>query len=146
VLPPIHGPRYTVLLPRPDADGTGLAGIRTMWTRAPIGTNVGWNIRAGFRAPDLCSLSGSFIPFAKTKAERLASGDPRKSLQERYKNHEGFVDAVEKAARELVHERFLLKEDANTFIQAAQVSDVLRGVCEGSGDDDGECGGDNDGN
>ncbi len=44
-----------------------------------------------------------------------------------------------------MQERFLLEEDANTFIQAAQVSDVLRGVCEGSGDD-GECGGNNDGN
>ncbi len=126
VLPPIHGPRYTVLVPRPDADGTGLAGIRTMWTRTPIGTNVGWNIRAGLRAPDLCSLSGSFIPFAKTKAGRLASGDERKSLEERYRDHAGFVRAVEKAGRELVRERFLLEEDAASFVQAAQDSDVLR--------------------
>jgi hypothetical protein len=56
----------------------------------------------------------------------MASGDPRKSLEERYKDHEGFVNAVTKAARELVHERFLLPDDANTFIQAAQASDVLR--------------------
>jgi hypothetical protein len=126
VLPPIHGPRYNVLVPRPDADGTGMAGIETMWTRAPIGTNVGWNVRAGFRAPDLCSLSGSFIPFAKTKAERLAKGDSRKSLEERYRTHDGFVRAVEKAANELVKERFLLEEDAQTFVKAAEASDVLR--------------------
>jgi hypothetical protein len=97
-----------------------------MWTRAPLGTNVGWNVRAGFRAPDLCGLSGSFVPFAETKAERLASGDSRKSLEERYKDHSGFVRAVERAARRLVHERFLLEEDAQRFIDAAEASDVLR--------------------
>ena len=126
VLPPIHGQRYRALVPRPDADGTGMAGIKTMWSRAPMGTNVGWNVRAGFRAPDLCSLSGSFIPFAKTRAERLANGDSRRSLEERYHSHAGFVKAVTKAANELVKERFLLGEDANAFIDAAQTSDVLR--------------------
>jgi hypothetical protein len=83
-------------------------------------------VRASFRAPDLCALSGSFIPFATTKAERLASGDPRKSLEERYKDHDGFVKAVRKAAKELVKERFLLEEDAERFISAAEESDVLR--------------------
>jgi hypothetical protein len=71
-----------------------------MGTRAPLGTNMGWNVRApGSRSANLCGLSGSFIPFATTKAERVASGDPRKSLEERYKSHAGYVKAVEKAAR-----------------------------------------------
>ena len=151
LLPPLIGPAYPVILvPKADRDGVGIAGIRQIQIRAPLGTNTGWNVRAaGHRAPNLCgpgTSPGSYIPFARTKAERLASGDPRKSLQERYKSHTGFVKAVAKAAQELVHERFLLQDDANTFIQAAQASDVLRGVCEGSGNDDGECSGDNDGN
>ena len=88
---------------------------------------MGWNVRApGFRAPNLCGLSGSFIPFATTKTERLAKGDPRQSLQERYKNHEGYVDAVEKAAAELLRERFLLQEDADRFISDAKASSVLK--------------------
>jgi hypothetical protein len=66
------------------------------------------------------------MPFATTKAERMADGDPRKSLEERYKDHDGFVKAVEKAAKHLVKERFLLEEDAETFISAAEASDVLR--------------------
>jgi len=37
-----------------------------------------------------------------------------------------FVKAVQKAAKELLHERFLTDESANTFIQAAEASDVLR--------------------
>ena len=104
-----------------------IAGIRPIEIRVPLGTNAGWNVRApGFRAPNLCGLSGSFVPFATTKTERLAKGDPRKSLQERYKNHEGYVDAVEKAAAELVRERFLLQEDADRFISDAKASSVLR--------------------
>ena len=80
----------------------------------------------GVRPQDLCGLTGSFIPFAQTKAERLASGDPRRSLEERYKDHEGFVRAVRQAAQQLVSERFLLQTDAEGFINAAEASNVLR--------------------
>jgi hypothetical protein len=74
----------------------------------------------------LCVLTGSYFPFATTKAERSQSGDPRPSLQERYGSHEGFVDAVEKAAHALVKERFLLQVDADTDISVAQASAVLK--------------------
>jgi hypothetical protein len=130
VLPPLLGPQYQVFVPKPDKDGVGIAGIRPMQIRVPLGTNVGWNVRApGHRAPNLCGPTtspGSFMPFETTKAERLAAGDPRLSLQERYKNHQGFVNAVRKAAKQLERERFLLPEDGNTFISAAEASDVLR--------------------
>jgi hypothetical protein len=127
LLPPVLGARYAVLVPKPDKDGLEVAGIRPMEIRAPLGTNVGWNVRApGRRAPNLCALSGSYIPFATTKADRLASGDPRKSLEERYKDHAGYVKAVEQAARKLVKEGFLLEEDAQRFIDAAEAGDVLR--------------------
>jgi len=125
ILPPLHGASYSILVPRPRSDGDGAAGINTIWTRAPLGTNVGWNIRSGFRGPDLCSLSGTYIPFATTQAERIAAGDSRRSLQERYGTHEGFVTAVRVAGRELVRERFMLQADANAFVTAAEESDVL---------------------
>ncbi|HEU5393938.1 MAG TPA: alpha/beta hydrolase domain-containing protein [Candidatus Methylomirabilis sp.] len=48
------------------------------------------------------------------------------SLEERYQDHAGFVKAVEKAAKHLVKEGFLLEEDAEKYIQAAEASDVLR--------------------
>ena len=67
------------------------------------------------------SAASSSLP-----AKRLASGDSRKSLEERYKDHDGFVKAVTKAAKELVQERFMLDEDANAFISAAEASSVLR--------------------
>lgn len=138
LLPPALGRAYKVLVPKTDSDGLDVAGIRQMEIRAPLGTNMGWNLRAaGNRAPDLCSLTGSFIPFATTKAERLAAGDPRRSLQERYEDHDGYVEAVREAARQLVTLRLLLPEDAARFIRNAEASDVLRGVCSGG---EGECG------
>jgi hypothetical protein len=136
ILPPLLGSPYHVLVPKPSDDGPGVAGIKTIFTRAPIGTNVGWNIRAGLRAPDLCSLSGSFFPFSATAEQRLANGDSRLSLQERYGSHHGFVKAVKKAVNELVEERFLLEVDADAFITAAKASNVLVGQ-EGV-DDDGD--------
>jgi hypothetical protein len=115
------------MVPQVDKDGLDLAGVRPMQIRVPLGTNAGWNVRApGRREGNLCGLSGSFIPFATTKAERLASGDPRKSLEERYKDHEGYVKAVSKAAKKLMHEGFLLQEDADRFIREAAASNVLR--------------------
>jgi hypothetical protein len=74
----------------------------------------------------LCALTGSYFPFANTKAERRASGDPRRSLQERYGTHEGYVRAVARAADHLMRERFLIEEDAARFIAAAEASNVLR--------------------
>ena len=112
--------RYQLFVPKPDRDGLDIGGIRPMEVAAPTATLTGWNVRAaGHREGDLCSLSGSYIPFAKTRAERQASSDPRLSLEERYTDSDGFVKAVTEAARKLVRERFLLQEDADRYIRAA---------------------------
>ncbi len=127
LLPPVLGPSYDIFVTKSDQDGLDIAGIRPMEIRVPLGTNVGWNVRApGFRTPNLCGLSGSFIPFVETKAERRAVGDSRKSLEERYSDHAGYVKAVRKGAKDLMKEGFLLQEDADRFISAAEASDVLR--------------------
>jgi hypothetical protein len=126
-LPAGIGPSYKLFVPKGNEDGLAMAGIRPMEVRVPLGTNTGWNVRAvGSRGPNLCSLTGSFLAFATTKAERLASGDPRKSIEERYENHAGYVNAVRQAAKKLVEERLLLEEDANRFISAAEASNVLK--------------------
>jgi hypothetical protein len=126
-LPPAVGKKYLTLVPKPDADGQDVVGIRTVDIAVPVGTNLGWNLRAaGHRGEDLCALSGAFVPFARTKAERTAKGDPRLSLEERYKDHAGFVAAVDRAARKLVQQRFLLEEDAQDAIKVAKNSSVLK--------------------
>jgi hypothetical protein len=65
----------------------------------------------GGASPDICQQLGQFIPFANTKAERLAVSDPRLSIEERYASQGHYVRAAEEAAGALVRQRFLLIED-----------------------------------
>ena len=76
--------------------------------------------------PHSCESDGQHIPFTTTKEERIAAGDPRRSLEERYKNHDGYVKAVTKAAQKLRKQRFLLPTDVQVYIDEAKASDVLR--------------------
>ena len=69
--------------------------------------------------------AGGMVPFARTKAERDASHDPRPSLEERYRDHAGYVDAVRAASANAVKQGFLLQADADRLIKAAQDSNVL---------------------
>lgn len=123
----IHPPRqidnraYTILVPKVDRDGNDLAGIRLPVVQVPIGTYTGWNLQPRRLAEDeLSGLLGSFIHFAKTKAERNKLHDPRLSLKERYKNHNDYVKKVSGAARILVDQRYLLPDDAERTIKEAK--------------------------
>lgn len=92
-----------------------------MEVAAPLATITGWALRAtGRREGSLCGLSGSYIPFATTRAGRQQNGDPRPSLEERYGSGDALVTAVTDASRKLVSARFLLQEDADRYIQAAK--------------------------
>jgi hypothetical protein len=109
-----------------DADGNEVAGIRLPEVEAPIATTTGWALRrAGFSENEGCESDGQHIPFKTTKAERNATGDPRLSLEERYEDHEGYVNAVTKAAKKLEKQRFLLPADVQRYIEAAQTSNIL---------------------
>jgi len=126
VIPPRIKQVIKMLVPRVDADGNELGGVPVVLRDAPLGTYLGWNITAaGFHKGKICNYQGSMIPFAKTRAERLASGDPRLSLEERYGDHTGYVNAVRAAAAIAVAQGFLLQADADALISAAQASSVL---------------------
>jgi hypothetical protein len=115
------------LVPKVDADGMDVAGVASILRQAPLGTYLGWNVTAGgFDKGKACQLNGSYVPFAKTKAERVASGDPRPSLEERYGSHQGYVAAVKAAAEKAVAERYLLRSDADHLIAEAAASSVLQ--------------------
>lgn len=118
---------YHVLVPKVDKDDNEVGGIRNTTVMAPLGTYTGWSLRQkGYGEGDLNALNGMFIPFKNTKAERIAANDPRLSLEERYQTHQGYVDAVKKAADELVSKGYLLAEDAAQVIANAEASDVLK--------------------
>lgn len=127
------GIRRTIpaLMPRVDPNGNETSGIPSVLHGAPLGTYTGWNVTAGgFFKGQPCGggLTGGFIPFAATRAERDASGDPRPSLEERYGTRDGYVCAVRAAATREVARRFLLKRDADRLIEQASGSDVLASV------------------
>jgi hypothetical protein len=74
----------------------------------------------------MCNLQGSFIPFAATKAERMAIGDPRLSMEERYPTEEAYLTAFKKAANDLVAQRFLLPDDAVLLVSRAESEGVRK--------------------
>jgi hypothetical protein len=118
------------LVPKVNADGNEVGGVPVVLLEAPLGTYMGWNITADGERPfhkgKLCTYAGGMVPFAKTRAERMAGGDPRLSLEERYTDHAGYVAAVKKAAADAVAQRFLLQKDAEGLIKTAEGSGVLR--------------------
>jgi len=108
------------LVPQVDADGNGIDGIRTMTLQVPLGTYTGWNIRReGFSGGDACDLVGSYMPFAVTKVQRAATGDPRPSLEERYGTLANYTALATAAANSMVTQRLLLPSDVATAIQSA---------------------------
>jgi hypothetical protein len=126
-VPPAIKQAIRMKAPKVDADGNELGGVPVVLRDAPLGTYLGWNIvAAGFHQGKLCNYAAGMIPFAATRAERMANGDPRLSLEERYRTHEGYVDAVRAAAGNAVRQRFLLQEDADALIAQAAASNVLR--------------------
>ena len=75
---------------------------------------------AGYGAGTLFPLQGAVVPFAATRAERDASGDPRPSLAERYADSAAYVAAVRAAAAQMVAERLLLPQDAERAVELAK--------------------------
>ena len=105
-----------------DEDGNDLAGVRLPEIAVPLATATGWM----FRPPSMGSphellpvLRGSWIPFALTKAEREKSGDPRRSIEERYRDREDFLEKTKEAAAALVAEGYLREEDIKSAKERA---------------------------
>ena len=128
--PPPIKQSLKMLAPRVDADGNEVGGVPVVLLDAPLGTYLGWNITAGgerpFHQDQICNYVGGMIPFPKDPYERKANGDPRQSLQERYSDHAGYVDAVTQATQRAMAAGFLLPEDASFLINQARASSVLK--------------------
>jgi hypothetical protein len=111
--PPRIGTAFPMMVPQVDADGNGVAGVRMPELAVPLATYTGWNLfndRSGPTAV-LSSMQGSYIPLPRTRAERKRTGDPRLSIEERYRDKDHYLSLVAKAAQELVDRGFLLPDD-----------------------------------
>jgi len=143
-IPTLQPPIIKSVLPvygtKVNADGNEVTtGMPTVLGEAPLGTYVGWNLATtGWYGPNASNgpgsvgqvfagagNSGGYWPFWDTQANRMAAGDPRLSLEERYGTHAGYVCVVTAAVNNAVQQRFLLASEAPTLIANATASNVL---------------------
>jgi Alpha/beta hydrolase domain len=135
-VPPLIGKPYPCLVPVVDQDGNEVCGIRLPYQTVPLATYTGWNLRH----PDIGgagqilstggasggTLVGSTIPFPATREAGEAAGDPRRSIAERYRSREDYLERVRRATQALIDARYLLAEDFEEIVsQAAQHYDLL---------------------
>jgi len=120
--PPRVGAAFPLLVPQVDRDGNERDGVQLPEIAVPLATYASWNLRdPSIGAPDQrVSFEGSYIPFAKTAAERQKSGDPRKSIAERYSGRDDYLARYAKAVDELVTERWVLPEDRNALLRRGE--------------------------
>jgi hypothetical protein len=111
--PPKIGKPYVVRVPAVDADGNDRAGVRLPEVAVPLATHAGWNLRhPSIGAPEhLAGEIGSYIPFPRTRAERQRTGDPRRSIEERYASKEIYLQQVTAASLVLMESGLLLSQD-----------------------------------
>ncbi len=107
------GTPLPLLVPQVDADGNERAGIRLPDVAVPLATYTGWNFRQpSIGAPDrIVPLLGSYVPLSRTRAEREAQGDPRRSIAERYPSRDAYMALIAQSAAALVKDGYLLEED-----------------------------------
>jgi hypothetical protein len=109
------------LLSQVDADGNETGGIRLPEQQVPLGTLTGWLFRSErIGAPHTLMVNaGGYLPFAVTRADRVRTGDPRLSIEERYSGRADYLTKVEEVARRLARERYVLERDVPAILEAA---------------------------
>jgi hypothetical protein len=135
--PPRRGAPYVTLVPLPDADGNDRAGIRLPAVAVPLGSYLGWNLRRtpGRAVGRLGRWEGSFLPLAATEARRRARGDPRPSIEARYRDRADFLARTMATAERLAAARLLLRTDLPGVVaRAARAYDAVTARA-----DDGSC-------
>lgn len=130
----IHPPRqrghYEVLVPRCDPDGNELGCLSPPEVMVPVATYTGWRLRRREAGAEnqLVSLAGSYIPFPKTKEERLERNDPRLSVRERYESVEDYLSKLKAVCEQLEERGFLLPEDTERTLRIQR--DRVKGLFE----------------
>ncbi len=125
---PANGKIYPSHVPKTDSDGNDIAGIRLPELTVPLATYTGWGLRAGVWANDGCEASGQYIPFAPTQAARTATGDPRRSVGERYPSFAYYKTQVVLEVDKLVRDRFLICDDTQDIVNRLLQAGITAGV------------------
>lgn len=117
ITPPAIEGTYPTLVSQVDADGNEVAGVRLPELAVPLATYTPWNWRASaIGAPDeLADFRGGFFPFPLTRTDKLATGDSRRSIEERYVDKVDYLESYRKAGIRLAQEGFLLTDDLDAL-------------------------------
>jgi hypothetical protein len=121
---PAHLANATIEIPKRDADGNVLGGVRLPDMAAPLGVNARQNPPLSFQ----CMLAGAYVAFPLTQADADAAHDQHRPVLERYKTRNDYVDHIRVAARDLESEGFLLPDDAAIIIQSAAENPLWHSV------------------
>jgi len=132
---PANGPIYPSYVPKTDSDGNDIAGIRLPELTVPLATYTGWGLRSGVWANDGCESSGQYIPFKATKADRIAAGDPRPAVEERYHSYTQYRNKVVEAVDRLVRRRFMICDDTQDIVTRLLRAGLAAGVPAPSSDE-----------
>jgi len=122
IQPPKVSEPFPVLVPQVDGDGNERDGVRLPEITVPLATYASWNLRdPSIGAPDQrVSFELSYLPFPKTAAERQTTGDPRKSIAERYSDRETYLTRYHAAVEDLVKQRWILPEDRDAIVHRGE--------------------------
>jgi hypothetical protein len=120
-LPPRPGRAWGSRVSAVDDDGNETAGLALPEITVPLATHTGWTLRHPGIGGETQRLvfAGATIPFARTRDERARSGDPRLSIEERYRSRAEYLERVRAAAAELGKRGYLLEEDVELSVTIA---------------------------
>ncbi|MBV9085278.1 MAG: hypothetical protein JOZ62_21585 [Acidobacteriaceae bacterium] len=122
IQPPTVSQAFPVLVPQVDSDGNERDGIRLPEIAVPLATYTGWNLRdPSIGAPDQrVAFEGSYLPFPNTAADRQKSGDPRRSIAERYASRDDYLARYKRAIDDLIQQRWILEEDRAALVDGGK--------------------------
>ena len=120
--PPKVGAAFPLLVPQVDEDGNEKDGVRLPEVTVPLATIASWNLRdPSIGAPSQrVSFEASYIAFPRTAEERKQSGDPRRSIAERYQGEDDYVARYTRALDSLIGQRWILPEDRGALLERAK--------------------------
>lgn len=107
--PPKKNGTYPILVPKVDADGNELSGVRMPEIDVPLGTHAGWNLRAASigSGDRMIAFTGSFFPFE------------RADVKKRYGSKDAYLSNIRKASEGLAEKRYTLRADIDKMVDRA---------------------------
>jgi hypothetical protein len=128
--PPKIGETFPAYVYAIDEDGNENSPVRLPDQQHPVATYTPWNPRhpETGHPEQIVPMNGSTFFFSRTESERAELNDPRPSIDERYASREEYLELIEKAARDLAQQGYIVEEDVELCVSdaAARYDEAMR--------------------